>query len=448
MNEAPLPGQSSVPASLPPPPPRPSAVGAGRGRGRLRASLEACTAEGLAAEVVGASLGNAAVAAWSVALGASPLLLGALWALPWLGHVLQLPASWITARFGRKRVCVVANGISRQIVLPAAVLPFVDIGVDAKRAILVVLVALAALAAGVGHNAWLAWMGELVPARIRGAYFGRRAAWCSVVATAAAIAIASALDAGSARGALGAVLAAILVLRSIFGAATTVFMLRQHDPHAPNALPRLSDVVVPFRDRADRSILTYRAAWSVATGLGASVSVVFMLRALGLGFTAVAAYSAIVAALRLVTTPMWGRALDRSGARMVLVVSSLGAAASSFAWVGATRGTAWVVGLDALVSGLVLGGQELAAFTLPLAFAPSARRPVYAAANVMTGGVAYGLASLAGGALAGVVAATTLLLASALLRVVATALATQCGETRTPRSSFEERGDSGDAGAV
>ncbi|HEY8075787.1 MAG TPA: hypothetical protein VIF62_16790, partial [Labilithrix sp.] len=222
MNEAPLPGQSTVAASLPPPSPRRAA--------RLSASLAACTWEGLFAEIVGACLGSAAIAAWSVALGASPLFLGALWALPWLGHVTQLPASFLTARFGRKRVCVAAHLVARQIVLPAALLPFVSADPAAKRAILFALLAASALAGGVGHNAWLAWMGELVPSRIRGAYFGRRAALCSAVATASAIAIASALDAGRARDALGAVLAATVALRSVSGAATTVLMLRQHDP--------------------------------------------------------------------------------------------------------------------------------------------------------------------------------------------------------------------------
>lgn len=394
----------------------------------------------MAAEVVGACLGNAVVAAWSVALGATPLLLGALWALPWLGHVFQIPASWITARVGRKRTCIAAHALARQIVLPAAALPFVDAPVETKRAIVVLLFALSAVLSGIGHNAWLAWMGELVPARVRGAYFARRAAICSVVATTAAITIATTLDAARANDALGVALAVIVVVRSVFGVVTTTLMLRQADPGPPPLPTRLGDIAIPFRDRAYAVLLAYRGAWGVATGLGGTVSVLVMLRALGLGFTAVASYSAIIAVLRVVTAPMWGRALDRSGARAVLVVTTLGAAASSFAWLAAKPGAAWVIGLDALVTGLVLGGQELAAFTLPLAAAPSARRPVYAAANVLVGGVAYGLAALAAGALAGVMASSSLLLASALLRLVATAIATAVGErdpakTRTPRPS-------------
>lgn len=390
----------------------------------LRLSLEACTAEGLAAEVVGACFGNAVLTAWAVELGASPLLLGVLWGLPYFGQVFQVPALWVTSHLGRKRAAVLTHTLGRQVTLPIAVLPFVDVSVDAKRAVVVGLFALSSLLSVLGHNAWLAWMGELVPARMRGAYFGRRTALCTVVATLASLLVASLLDAGRLHGLLGYALAAILVARSLAGAATTVLMTRQHDPATPTVAPHVSDFVRPIADRAFRKLLAYRAAWGIATGIAASLSAIYMLRALGLGFMGVALYSAGVAVLRVVTTPLWGRMLDRAGGRRVLVACSLGAAVSSLAWVFATQGSSWLIAIDALVSGLLLGGQELAVFTLPLAAAPSARRPLYAATSVMVGGVAYGGASVVAGALADIVTLRAILVAAAVWRLVAALVAT------------------------
>jgi hypothetical protein len=428
MNEAPFPTQSVVSESLPPPPP-PFDEGR-RSPSRLRASLAACSAEGLAAEVVGACFGGAVLTAWGVELGASPILLGVLWGLPHFGQVFQLPASWVTTYFGRKRVAVVMHAIARQITLPIAALPFVQMSIDAKRAILVTLFALSSLLSVLGHNAWLAWMGDLVPARVRGAYFGRRTAMCTAIATIASLAVASALDAGRVHALLGPVLGAVLVARSIAGALTTFLMLRQHDSTREERPPALADVALPMADPAYRKLLAYRAAWGVATGLTASIAAVFTLKALGLGFFGVAVYAAIVAVLRVITTPLWGRALDRVGGRPVLVACSFGAALSSLSWVGATTGAAWLIGVDALVCGLLLGGQELAVFTLPLAAAPSERRPLFAAASVMVGGVAYGLSSVAGGVLAGALSVRTLLLLSAACRMIATLLATRLEEPR------------------
>jgi MFS family permease len=444
MNEAPLPTQSLLPPALPEqseesaraslPPVAPS-----RGPGSLRASLAACTAEGLAAEVVGACFGNAVLTAWAVELGASPLLLGVLWGLPYFGQVFQVPALWLTSHLGRKRAAVVTHTLSRQITLPIAVLPFVDLSLDTKRAVVVGLFALSSLLAVLGHNAWLAWMGELVPARIRGAYFGRRTALCAIAATVASLFVASLLDTGRLHGWLGVALSAIIVARSLAGAATTVLLLRQHDPLTPTPRPRASDFARPVSDRAFRKLLAYRGAWGVATGIGASLSAIYMLRALGLGFIGVAMYTAGVAVLRVVTTPLWGRMLDRAGGRRVLVACSFGAALSSLAWVFATQGSAWLIAVDALVSGLLLGGQELAVFTLPLAAAPSGRRPLYAATSVMVGGVAYGGASVAAGALADVVRFRDILVAAALWRLLAAVVATGIEDGSAPSEAIATR---------
>jgi MFS family permease len=422
MNETPFPTQSVVSGSLP------RRIDISTSESKLRASLVACSAEGLAAEVVAACFGTAIVTAWGVELGASPLLLGVLWGLPHFGQVLQLPASWVTTHFGRRRVALWAHALGRQVTLPIAALPFIDASVGAKRALLVTLFAVSSLLAVIGHNAWLAWIADLVPGRVRGAYFGRRTAMCTAIGTVASVAIASALDLGRGHARLGPVLAIVLVTRSVAGAVTTVLMSKQHDPPAVERPPRLSDVVLPLSDRAYRKLLAYRAAWGAATGLTASLSAVLTLKALGLGFFGMASYAAVIAGLRVTTTPLWGRTLDRVGARPVLVLCSFGAAVSSVSWVGATSGAAWLIGVDAVVCGLLLGGQELAIFTLPLSSAPSERRPLFAAASVMVGGVAFGLASVVGGALEGPLPARTLLLLSAGLRLAATFVASRLEE--------------------
>jgi MFS family permease len=213
-------------------------------------------------------------------------------------------------------------------------------------------------------------------------------------------------------------------------------MLRQHDPPSGAIAPRVRDFVQPVADPVYRKLLAYRITWGVATGLGASLSAVYMLRALGLGFVGVAMYSAGIAALRVVTMPLWGRTLDRAGGRRVLVACSSGAAMSSLVWIFATQGSAWLIAVDALVSGLLLGGQELAVFTLPLAAAPRARRPLYAATSVMIGGVAYGGASVAAGALVDVVSVRTVLFAAAAWRMLAAVVAAgiEDGDARARRT--------------
>jgi len=143
-------------------------------RSALRASFHASYAEGAAAELFGACAGGAVLTAWALHLGASPFTIGLLGALPLAAQVLQLPGAWLTQSFGPKPVAITAIGASRLLWLPMVALPFTDVSAEMALRIFVGVVALAALFGVIGNNAWVVWMGDLVPSAIRGRFFSRR----------------------------------------------------------------------------------------------------------------------------------------------------------------------------------------------------------------------------------------------------------------------------------
>lgn len=368
----------------------------------MRRSLAASTAEGVAAEVVQACAGSAMATAWALHFHAGPLLLGVLWALPFFGQLLQLPAAWLMAHFDRRRVAIAGNGIARQVLILLAVFPFLPIPDAAKRIGLIAVLSISSLAAVVGGNAWMSWMGDLVPARIRGRYFGRRTALCAIGGAASSLAAGSAFDAATAHGMAAPALSGLALVGWVGAAISTRLMRRQHDPRRfVGASPAARDLVEPFTHAPSRRILAYQAAWNLALGLTASLTAVYMLKTLRIGFTGMAIYTAALATARVFATPLWGRVLDRLGARPLLVVCSLGSALASALWMLAAPGRLWPVALDAVLSGVLLGGQGLAAFAVPLAVAPKASRTMLLSAFVMTGGLAFGLGSIAGGAIVG-----------------------------------------------
>jgi hypothetical protein len=291
----------------------------------------------------------------------------------------------------------------------------------------------------VGHNAWLAWIGDLVPERVRGTYFGRRAAMCTALGIVASLVVASSLDRGRTHTLLGPALAAVVVVRSIAGAITTVFMARQDDSPRAELPPRVADLLLPLTDRSCRQLLLYGAAWGVATGLTASRAATLTLHALGLGLSGLAVYAVVIAVLQVATAPSWGRALDQHGASRILALSSSIAAVSSLSWIGVSAGVPWLVAFDAVVAGLVVGGQELALFTLPLAIGPSARRPLFAAASLTARGVAFGLAGVVGGLLSNTLPLSTLLLLSTGWRIVAAVAAFRLGHDPSTTLLSRER---------
>src|SRR5207244_13658375 len=94
-------------------------------------------------DVFGACAGGAVLTAWALYLGATPLVIGLVGALPLASQVLQLPGAWLTLSFGPKVVAVMTIGASRLIWLPLVVLPFVRLTAETKLQLFVVVVAAA-----------------------------------------------------------------------------------------------------------------------------------------------------------------------------------------------------------------------------------------------------------------------------------------------------------------
>jgi MFS family permease len=369
--------------------------------GRLRRSLRASVAEGVVAEWVMACSGGAIITGWALYLGCGPLGLALLGALPFLAQLMQLPGAWLTTRLGSRTAALATVAVSRQAFLPLVALPFVPLPLEDQRA---VLVAAAALHHGAGilcNNAWVTWMGDLVPRRIRGRYFGRRTAISTLAGALAALAAGTFLDGARASERTGHGLAALALAACVLGAVSTGLMALKHDPaRGPRVMGfSAARILQPLRDAAARRFLAYGATWNAALGLSGPFFTLFLLEDLKLGFKWVALQTATIALARMLAAPHWGRLIDRVGTRPVLRACSAGLVLSPFLWVLAGPEHRWPIALDAVLSGVLLSGHGLAAFALPLAVAPSRERPFYHAAFSMTGGAAYALASAAGGAL-------------------------------------------------
>jgi MFS family permease len=411
-------------------------------RSLLRRTLRYATAEGAVAEVIAACAGVTVVTGWALHLGASRLEVGLVGALPMLAQVAQLPAAWLTCALGRRRVALVAVALSRLALLPLAALPFLPVGRDTARQLLLAVAGLSAALAVVGNNAWVAWMGELVPEGVRGRYFGRRTALATVAGTAAALGAGRLLDAAAASPeATGRALAALALVAVACGLAAAVLMARQHEPAGiPAERPSLGAILRPMQGGSGRAFLAYQGVWNAAVGLGGGYFAFHLLHNLEAGFTVVAVHAAGIAAARVISAPLWGRAIDRLGARPVLAACSYAVAVLPLVWLLPSPGNLWPIAIDAVIGGVAWGGHGLAAFGLPLAVAPRRERPFYLASFAAAGGLSHALAVAAGGALAaalparfevmgtGAHAVQVLFVLSALGRFAAAFLALRVGE--------------------
>ena len=369
---------------------------------RLRTSLNTSVTEGAVAEVFGACAGGAVLTGWALYLGAGPVVIGLIGALPLAAQVLQLPAAWLTQAVGAKRLAVAAIAASRLAWLPLIALPFLHLAPATTLALFVGVVGIAAVFGVIGNNAWTAWMGELVPGQIRGRFFGQRMVYLTLSGTVASLAAGLALDAFGPRGWRGETLAVLAAIACDAGAVSIWLLLVQQAPCVSATPAEAGDwrtALVAARDAKARALLVYCFGWNAAVGLSASFFSYHMLENLKLGFGLAAAHGIAVAVVRIVSAPVWGRLVDRCGARPVVALCSFGVASVPAIWLFATPDRLWPIAVEAVIAGALWGGHGIAAFHLSLGLSPGPRRPFYLAGFAMAGGVGFAVSSSLAGAL-------------------------------------------------
>jgi MFS family permease len=406
----------------------------------LRRSLVASSIEGIFAEVVSACAGGAVLTGFALALGCSAAAIAVVTALPFLAHIMQFPAAFLATRFGRRRVALVAVTLSRQAVLPLAVVPWLP--TSYARALFFAVTAVSAAAAIVANNAWTSWMGDLVPSRIRGRYFGSRTARCTIAGSIASLAAGLLLDRARSSGGALVCLAILTIVSSIAGWITTVLMARQHDPTPPepNARPSLSTALGPFAAPRFRPLLAFQLAWSAALGLSNGLLTLHMIQNMHLGFALVAVHGIVSALVRAISGQAWGRLIDRTGATPVLVACSFGLSIAPLTWTLPPGLWLLALSIDPLIAGGLGSGHTLASFALPLSLSPSRERPQFLAAVATISGLAFAAAAVMGGAVAthlGTVTPVFVLAAAARLAAACLTLRLAPERARAPEAASQ-----------
>ena len=389
-----------------------------------------------------ACAGGAVLTGWALYLGASAVTIGLLTALPVAAQVVQLPAAWLTQRFGAKRLAVAAISASRLVWLPLIAVPFIHLAPSTALAAFVAILTAATILGVVGGNAWTAGTRDLVPGAIRGRFFGRRMVYLNIAGTIASLGAGLALDALGPLDFKGETLSALLAIACAAGLISVWLLSGQQGPGAREDLtaPAWGDVARSLRDAKTRPLLAYLLGWHAAVGISAGFFSYHMLANLELGFVLVAGHGILAAAVRSASAPVWGRLVDAFGSRPVLVVCSSGISVVPVIWLFITPDRLWPIAIEAVVAGALWGGHGIAVMDLSIGLAPRRGRPFYLATFATAGGLGFALTSALAGVLAHAISAPVhvfgstwlnvhvLFLLSALGRVAAARLATRIDE--------------------
>jgi MFS family permease len=351
--------------------------------------------------------GGARQIGFALLLGARDVQVGILSALPFLANLAQLTASFLLERTGQcKLLSLVAASMSRVLWIGVILLPLGLFGTlsDFRVWAMVMIVALSSLFVAMNNTFWLSWLGDLVPARLRGRYFGRRNMVIAAVSMSVPLLASAFLDAWegwfSPQHAGGFLLVfALGILCSL--AALAVQWRMPIMPLLPRqAEPFFSRLSIPLRDTNFRRFIVFHLCWGASVYLAGPFFTVYMLQDLHLSYTVITALASLTALCNMLGMRFWGQATDRFSAKPVMLLGGIGAALLPGLWIlTAVMPAAVVLPVVHVLGGFSWAGFNLNLNTLLLALAPRQDRSIYLGVYAALTGLSTAAAPVVGGLL-------------------------------------------------
>ena len=358
-------------------------------------------------------------------LNGSPLQFGILAALPYVASLLSLPASLLIERTGqRKKIFLSALYFQRLLWFPIALVPmwlvgrYGAAGTAQALGVFLLLVFVMHACGAVGGPAWVSWMADVVPDRLRGTYFSRRRQWGLVSAIPAALLAGWLLD--QRVGAGGAVdsmaplrwAAIVFMCAAVFGVAD--IHLFQYVPDVPKAPQRgsglLRALAEPVRNRQFLWFAGFVGTLTFAVAFMQQFVTLYLLDRNKVGVSNATAQMMMLVvpmAAQLLMLPVWGAAVDRMGKKPVLALAGLGLVPVALGWCLVGPGDLWLGYLLAAGQMVLWTGVDIANFNAVLEMSGSADSPDGAcggSAYVAVNSVIINFAGCLGGLAAGLIA--------------------------------------------
>lgn len=355
---------------------------------------------------------GAVMTRYAKALGVEAFGFGLLAAIPFAGALVQLPASYLMEKYGRRKRMFITAGIAhRSMWLVIAAIPWI-----APEAgwwwMLMLALAISTAMANMINPPWITWMADTVPERIRGRYFSRRGQYGRAVGVVTTVLIGFALDRATQIDplTLRRVISGVLVIGALCG-ITDIAMFRgvpDHDepPGNPDlSLGRL--LAEPLRDRNFRRFLGFGATLTFAVGYVGQFIWLYLFDVLGMSnLKANVMLVAVPLTVSLLTFPLWGRLVDRLGCRPVLAIAGLMIVHGGASWVFVTKDHWWLGYLAVCSATAAWPGVELATANLLMNIGATESAERRHSAYVAVYSIVIAAAGVASGLFGGVFAQT------------------------------------------
>ncbi len=315
-------------------------------------------------------------------LGANDFQLGLISAIPFAASVIQIFVSYWMEKWRNRRFLFLFFGfLGRSFWILIGLVPYLfpGFGVDLRIWLVIVFVVMV-----YGGNSFVSvgfgsLMGDLVPMRIRGSYFGARQMFSLITGVLAGLLISAMIDKiGIAGYSIALVIAGISMLLDI---SCFIFIKWPPMPEKTETHTSLFAMIREvFQNKSFVKLIVSYSIWMFAANIAGPFWNVYMLEDLQMTFTQMSLYTQVASNIATVLViSRWGRLIDRYGNKPILQLAALIMVISPLPWFFATPASIGFVLLSNMMGGASWPVSDMCQQNLYLSHSPQVHRSMYIA---------------------------------------------------------------------
>ena len=332
---------------------------------KIKKSLNYSIKDGAFASAMG-GISDSYLPAYAVTLGASNRQIGLLTSLANLfGPLFQLSSlKMLRKGASRKKLVLIAVLLHALILIPILAIPFF-FPEKYRVAILIALFSLYAIFANFPGPAWASWMGDLVPSKVRGEYFGRRNRIAGVVTIITTLLAGLVLNYFT-KDKVFLAFALIFFAAAFFRLISLYYLSLKYEPKfVLNGGEKFSLIKFARRMRNDNfaKFVLFVTLMMLATSIAGPFFTPHALRDLKWNFITYTLMLFLIPGISsFLAMVYWGKNIDRFGSVAVLRFTTPLVCLLPLPWILA-KGNIFIILLIQIIAGAVWAGFNLAVFT-------------------------------------------------------------------------------------
>ncbi len=291
---------------------------------QLHRSLDYVFRGGVATSAMDSLAVGSTLIAYALLLGAGNVAIGILGAIPFIGNMIHLFASYLIEKgVSAKKIALISSFAARPFYLIAALLCFFP---NAPWAVPVLIISLlfSYLIGSMCGGAWMPWMKALIPAKLMGKFFSHRFKWMMIAKIAcfifafALVKIATPYKNGELYSYAFLIFLAFLI--SLYGAYTFIHVEDKKIETKPD-MSFIKKVAHTFKNKPFAKLLTALSVLNFSTSFITPFLTVFMLKNLNVPMSTIIALTLLQWFVYTFVVKKWGKMSDKKGPEKILIAS-------------------------------------------------------------------------------------------------------------------------------